>query len=41
MSSQDRDALIQGARAFTAAQQRLSDMSTKRRAESRRASDKR
>jgi DNA-binding MarR family transcriptional regulator len=41
MSSQDRDALIQGARAFTAAQQRLSDTSTKRRAESRRASDKR
>ena len=40
MSNQDRAALIQGAHAFTAAQQRLSDKSTKQRAESRRASDK-
>jgi hypothetical protein len=40
MSNQDRAALLQGAHAFTAAQQRLSDNSTKLRAESRRASDK-
>ena len=40
MSNQDRAALIQGAHAFTAAQQRLSDKSTKQRAESRRAGDK-
>ena len=40
MSNQDRAALIQGAHAFTAAQQRLSDKSSKQRAESRRASDK-
>jgi hypothetical protein len=41
MSNQDRAALIQGAHAFTAAQQRLSDKSTKQRAESRQASDNR
>jgi DNA-binding MarR family transcriptional regulator len=40
MSNQDRAALIQGAHAFTTAQQRLSDHSSKQRAESRRASDK-
>ena len=40
MSNHDRDALIQGAQAFTAAQQRLSDTSTKQRTESRQASDK-
>lgn len=40
MSSQDREALIQGAHAFTAAQQRQSDASTKQRAESRRAGGK-
>ncbi len=40
MSNQDRAALIQGARAFTAAQQRLSDKISKQRTESRRATDK-
>jgi len=40
MSNHDRDALIRGADAFTAAQQQLSDKGTKQRAESRRASDK-
>jgi hypothetical protein len=40
MSDQDRDALIQGAQAFTTAQQRLSDKSSQQRAESRQASDK-
>lgn len=40
MSNQDRAALIQGAHAFTTAQQRLSDHSSKQRAQSRRASDK-
>jgi DNA-binding MarR family transcriptional regulator len=40
MSTQDRAALIQGAHAFTAAQQRLSDTSSKQRAESRLASGK-
>lgn len=39
MSNQDRAALIQGAHAFTAAQQRLSDKSSQHRAESRQASD--
>jgi len=39
MSNQDRAALLQGAHAFTAAQQRLSDKNTKQRAESRRASN--
>ena len=39
MGNQDRAALIQGAHAFTAAQQRLSDKSTKQRAESHRTSD--
>ena len=40
MSNQDRAALIQGAHAFTAAQQRSSDKSSKQRAQSRRASSK-
>ncbi|KAA0084511.1 MarR family transcriptional regulator [Mycolicibacterium sp. P9-64] len=40
MSKQDRAALLRGAHAFTVAQQRLADKSTKQRAESRRASDK-
>jgi DNA-binding MarR family transcriptional regulator len=40
MSNQDRAALIQGAHAFTTAQQRLSDHSSKQRAQSRRAIDK-
>ena len=40
MSNQDRAALIQGAHAFTAAQQRLSDKSSQQRTESRQASDK-
>ena len=40
MSNQDRAALIRGAHAFTAAQQRLSAKSTEQRAESRRASGK-
>ncbi|MGH3643976.1 MAG: MarR family winged helix-turn-helix transcriptional regulator [Mycobacterium sp.] len=40
MSNEDRDALIQGAKAFTSAQQRLSDKSSQQRAESRQASDK-
>jgi DNA-binding MarR family transcriptional regulator len=38
MSKQDRAALIQGAKAFTAAQQRLSDRNYQQRAESRQAS---
>jgi DNA-binding MarR family transcriptional regulator len=40
MTNQDRAALIRGAAAFTAAQQRLSDKTSKQRAESRRGSDK-
>jgi DNA-binding MarR family transcriptional regulator len=40
MSDEDRAALIQGAHAFTAAQQRLSDKSSEQRAQSRRPSDK-
>ena len=40
MSNQDRAALIQGAHAFTAAQQRLSDKSSQQRNESCQASDK-
>ena len=40
MNNQDRAALIQGAHAFTAAQQRLSDKSSQQRTESRHASDK-
>ncbi len=38
MSNQDRAALIQGAKAFTAAQERLSDRNYQQRAESRQAS---
>jgi DNA-binding MarR family transcriptional regulator len=40
MSNRDRAALLQGAHAFTAAQQRLSDTSSKLRAHSRRTADK-
>jgi DNA-binding MarR family transcriptional regulator len=40
MSDRDRDALVQGARAFTAAQQRLSDKSAQEHAETRQAGDK-
>jgi DNA-binding MarR family transcriptional regulator len=41
MSDQDRAALTQGAHAFTAAHQRLSDKTSKQRTETRRARDKR
>lgn len=40
MSSHDREALLQGAHAFTAAQQQQSDKSTRQRAESRRTNGK-